>query len=137
MNKRIVIGIVLIGIATAAIYGWSEYSRKPAGADELQASVVITVDPLVEAFTADEVAATGTYADAVIQVNGAVQEVEAQGEKVNVHLAGSDPMYRVTCEFDAANAPELSVGAEVTIKGICAGFTGFDVLLQRCTLVTE
>lgn len=137
MNKRLIIGIVVVAIVSAAIYGWSEYSRKPAGASDLQASVVVSVDPLIEAFTADEVVATRTFADAVIQVSGTVQEVEPQGEKVNVHLVGADPLYRVTCEFDASNAPDLAAGSEVAIRGICAGFTGFDVLLQRCALITE
>ena len=137
MNKRIVIGIVLVGIATAAIYGWSEYSRKPAGADELQASVVIAVDPLIEAFTADEVAATTTYADAVIQVSGPEQEVTAERKKVNVLLTGTDPVCRVTCEFDAAIAPEWSAGNEVTVNGVCTGIHRLRWLLQRCTPVTE
>ena len=132
--KRIIFILVLAGGLLGGWYAWSEYNRRPEGASDAAVAHALSATELIAAFEADEQGALNRFSDGVLQVNGELIEVEDQGEKVNLHLTGEGPMSRVTCEFDAASAPTVEPGEQLTIKGFCAGFTGFDVILQRCAL---
>lgn len=132
--KRNILLLVLAIALLGGWYAWTEYTREPAGAGEAEVAHTVTAIELIAAFEADEQAALERFSKGVVQVSGELIEVEPQGAKVNLHLAGEGPMTRVTCEFDVATAPAAAPGAQLAIKGFCAGFTGFDVILQRCAL---
>ena len=132
--KRTILILVLAGGLLGGWYAWSEYNRKPEEAGDAEVAHTISAAELIAAFETDEQDALKQYSEGVLLVKGELIELEEQGEKVNLHLAGEGPMSRVTCEFEASAAPAVSVVDEPVKKGFCAGFTGFDVILQRCAL---
>lgn len=135
MKKSHILLLAALGVVALVWYGVSEYGRAPMKAEAMSAEITVGANELMAAFLTDETAATSRYADKLLAVTGEVESVEPQGEKTNIHLVTSEMMNRITCEFATGEAPEVQAGATITIKGFCAGYTGFDVLLQRCATV--
>ncbi|MCB0778353.1 MAG: hypothetical protein KDC03_02215, partial [Flavobacteriales bacterium] len=71
-------------------------------AGDAEVAHTISAAELIAAFETDEQDALKQYSEGVLLVKGELIELEEQGEKVNLHLAGEGPMSRVTCEFEAS-----------------------------------
>jgi hypothetical protein len=89
-----------------------------------------TAKELYDTFQSDEQVANEKYLGRLIVVDGNIQDVFRQGDRINVILQGG-----VICEMDprAAELP-LRTGQRVRIKGVCSGVL-LDVVLVRCILV--
>lgn len=135
MRKGTIILVLLALAAIGAAIGYLKYNEKTPTASDLKADVSVDAKTLFNAFNTDEAAAGKTYIDKVIEVTGEVREVSsASGGPVNVLLETGDALGAVVCEFAADEAPAWQKGAQVKVKGFCAGFN-MDVLLQRCAAV--
>lgn len=135
MNKRIFLLIGAVVVAATAYFGYREWNRDLVQAEEKKADVVLSATELFSAFVSDEVAANNRFNDKVVEVSGAVREVNGGGTSpVNVLLETGDPLGAVVCEFEPGATLALKKDAQVTIKGFCAGYN-LDVLLQRCAIV--
>jgi len=99
----------------------------------------LTAADLVKAFEADEQAATQKYLKQPLQVTGQVDNVnESQEGVVNIVLSAPGSMAGVNCTMEKAynaRALALQTGDEVTVKGLCNGFSLFDVSLNKCVFV--
>ena len=137
MNKRSIILIALAVVAGAAIYGWTEYNRKPATAADVKAQEQVDAVAFFTAFGTDEAAAELRFKNKVVQVSGTVRSVETdQYGKTNVTFETGDPLGGIVCEFDPGMEVPLRAGTPATVKGFYQGFN-LDVLLQRCTVVAQ
>lgn len=136
MNRK-TLGILLFAAALiAAVYGWNEFNRGAADANELPVKETVGAQELFDAFLSDESAATERFVgtkEQVIQVNGTIRGIEKAGPNLtNVILATTDDMAAVVCEFDEGAVPSAWIaGKDVSVKGICTGML-LDVILVRC-----
>lgn len=135
MRKGLILLLVLAVIGAVAAIAYSKYNEKTPTAADRGTDVSVDAKALFAAYSTDEVAAGKLYNDKVVEVSGDVREVSSTpGGPVNVTLESGDAMGGVVCEFPAGSAQELKKGAQVKVKGICAGFN-MDVQLQRCAVV--
>ena len=143
MKARSWIIIGVVALAAGGAYGLREFNR---GHDDLASSKAdhaIAAPELLAAFVNDESAANAQYVEKVLQVKGTITIIEtgAGDAPVNLMLDSGDPMAGILCEFNEADLPkDWAAGAAVTVKGICAGYLGSDllpgnVILQRCVAV--
>jgi len=143
MKARTWILIGATALVAAAGYGLKEYFR---GHDDLASQsedYALNAPELLAAFVNDEAATNANYNGKVLKVTGVVTSIEAgAGEApVNVLLDTGDAMASIMCEFKSDDLPKAwKEGSAVTVKGICAGYLGSDllpgnVILQRCVPV--
>lgn len=139
MSKKTILLTALLLLVLAGVWGWGEFNRKSATADELPVVETVTAQELLDAFSTDEAAATTRFVGAteqVVQVSGTIRSMEPVGaDKTNVVLDTGNDLAGVVCEFtnDALPAHWRS-GAAVSVKGICTGML-MDVVLVRCAAV--
>ncbi len=135
MDRKLLLGILLLVALVGVFIGYRAYSAKTPTASERATDVTVDATALFTAFVTDEIAAGKTYTDKVLQVSGRVRDV-SQGSDgiVNVTLETGDALGGVVCEFTVDRAPKWKKDSQVTVKGICAGYN-MDVLLQRCAAV--
>lgn len=134
-SKLIIIASLVI-IASAALYGWKEYSRGHVTTAAIKPAGEKAAPDLVAAFEADEIKANELYNDKVILVTGKVQKVGIENNIVSISLTGNSAMSGVLCQFEKTEAEKLrdiKPGDMVSIKGICTGYL-MDVILTRCVL---
>ena len=139
MNKRLVLFLVVVVAVAGGGYAWMEYNRSSATADELPVKETLTATELLDAFTADEGAATARFVgttEQVVQVSGTIRSMEPAGpELTNVVLDTGNDLAGVVCEFANKDlGPDWRSGASVNVKGICTGML-MDVVLVRCVAV--
>jgi RecJ-like exonuclease len=140
--KRALLLILVIAVAFVGWYSYKEYNRKNVDLTSVDATVQTNVASLVNAFERDSAAATRTYVDKVIAVQGNVKEIDAEGNPVVIFLGDPGSMSSVKCSMDSAHADgykAVSKGSLVTIKGTCSGYQteellGTDVELTRCVI---
>ncbi len=137
MKRKILIAVLVIAVV-GGFFGYRLYNKKTPTASEKDAEETIAASALFAVFQKNDSIAGQLYNDKVIQVSGMIQSVEGGG-KTNVYFESGDPSGAVICEFDSTFRPAWSPGQQATIKGICAGLSGFpgmgDVILQRCAVV--
>lgn len=139
MKKKSILLVLVAVLLLGGVYGWSEYNRGAADANDMPVKEMVTAAALLEAFTADEDAATARFVgstEQVVQVSGMIRSMEPIGQdRTNVVLATDSELAGVVCEFTNADLPgDWRSGAEVSVKGICTGLL-LDVVLVRCVPV--
>jgi len=132
---------VLVVIAVAAWYIYSEYNRTHKDTALLKPDYTLNALDIIREFEADEPASGKKYWDKVIRVTGAVKNItkDEQGSFF-VSLGDSSSLSSVRCSIDSAHSSEAArvhPGSYIAVKGICAGFSadellGSDVILVRC-----
>ncbi len=130
-----IIGIISIGALATGIYLWNKPHKNMQRA---AADLTIAAADLMAAFKNDENAANARYLDKVVAVSGKVSETTTDGSVTVVSLDAADDFGSITCELDQLsqqNRTDFSPGESITLKGVCAGNNGIDVVLVRCVLV--
>lgn len=134
------IAVGAIVAVVAGVFAWREYSRGHQDSAKRKAAAAITAPELLEAFRADEAAATERFvgtSEQVIEVSGVIREMgqEADG-RWNVTLETNDDP-GIECEFATAVPSDWTAGRQVTLKGVCTGMDDLfgHILMQRCAAV--
>jgi len=126
-NRSILILLLFVVIGIGVFVAYTMYNKPHADVSELEGEAV-SAEALYAAFEQDEAAAMAQYAGAnkVIEVSGIVSEVTEESNNLFVELAVPDAMIggvRVTVDPRyAANVKALPAGAEVSFRGLCAGY---------------
>ncbi|MBX7094074.1 MAG: OB-fold putative lipoprotein [Flavobacteriales bacterium] len=122
--KKIILLLVLAGVAIGAWYAYSEWNRKPATAADAATDFKVTAVDLMNEFNADETAATKKYLEKMLEVKGIVAEVSPNDKNYDVLLETDDLMGGVNCHLvpeQSEKAKSLHPGDEITVKGKCNG----------------
>ena len=134
--------IIFIGIAIVAIGGLATaiylYNKPHKNMQRATADMAITAPELMAAFKNDEAAANTKYNDKVIVVTGKVAEATTNGEATVVSLEAEDDFGAVSCELDRfseQNRTTFAPGEQITLKGLCAGNNGIDVVLVQAVVM--
>ncbi len=121
--KKVILLLVLAGLAFGAWYAYKEYNRKPKNAGELEAAFKMTAEELRAAYDNEE-EANKKYNTKVIEVSGTVSSATQNEKNFDVLLETEDPMTGINISIipeDVEKAKKLQPGQSVTIKGICNG----------------
>jgi tRNA_anti-like len=142
MSKRkqyIFIGIIAI-IAIVGGYGYKEFNRKAVDLYNVQAQEIISSDSLIAAYEFDEVKANSKFLGKTLLVSGVIAEINNQQDSLlNIFLGTEKDMHKVSCLLDnnqLENIKKITVGNQISIKGICTGFLA-DVELNRCVILKD
>ena len=136
----VLIAMFLAGIAAAAVY-FLVYSKPHPDYEKAKPEFVISAEALYFSFVRDEVAANSKFTGKVIAIDGQVAAVEQVDELVIVSFVfeegffGGEGVRCTMLEGHHASALDLAPGENVSIKGLCTGFTGSDVILEHCSFL--
>lgn len=138
--KKYLIFAVALLIVLAGFYAYKEYNRKAADLSTVNADEIINVTDLIHQFETDEAAATKKFAGKTLLVTGNITEIENQQDTLyNIFLGDETAIYKVSCLMDIRKKDafkNISVGKQISIKGICTGFLA-DVEMNHCVIVNE
>ncbi|MDX2248049.1 MAG: hypothetical protein SF052_14785 [Bacteroidia bacterium] len=136
-NLRIMLMIVAVSAFIGASAGIYMFNKPHEDVSSAQADYSLSVDELFIAFSNDETASNEKFLNKIVEVKGVIGEKSDSPEGVTLILNAKGEMFGVSCGFvgeDAAPLKDISVGSEVTVRGICTGFLT-DVNLARCVLM--
>lgn len=148
-RKKIILYIMLgllVIIAGAALYIYSEYNRTHKDTARLKPDFTFNAGELIKEFETDEASSGKKYWDKVIRVIGMVKDIfKDERGNYSVSLGDTLSMSSVRCSIDSTHnneAAQVLRGNHITVKGICAGFSadellGSDVILVRCVIDKE
>jgi len=134
----VLLALGLYGVIAAAMYGLTEYYRPAKDITVAKADLTVNASELFAAFEKNEKEANEKYLNKIIAVKGPVGEISTdQSNQKVVVLRTPDMMFGIACSMapsDAAKVAKLKDGQEVTVKGLCTGYT-MDVVLTDGSLV--
>lgn len=134
MNKRIVIIVILFLILAGAgvgVYLWNMPHTKVENVSGLS----ISVADLSQSFAQDETAANTRFLNKAITVSGHVSEVLHNLDGgLMVVLTADSAANVIECAFREKNI-QVSKGADITVKGFCAGKTITGISLTSCVVL--
>jgi|SRR5215218_7769037 len=105
----------------AAGWGYYQYQKPRAGTSGIRPDYEITAAQLYTEYSSNEAGADKKYNNKVLQVTGAVKEVQNTAQAVNILLAGN-AMGGVNCSFEKSPERPITAGEQITVKGRCTGF---------------
>ena len=147
MKRKKMIGYMLLAmllvLAALAAYIYKEYNRTHEDTAAIKPDYSITAISLIKEFEMDEPASNKKFWDKVILVDGMVKDVSKDDRGLySVILGDTASMSSVRCSMDSIHNHEavaVKKGDHLSMKGICAGFNGdemlgSDVILVRCAV---
>jgi hypothetical protein len=140
MLRKILYALLVIIIVGVAIGYWQW--NKPHRDVNSEKAISVAATDLFKAFDTDSVKAQKLYLDKAIEVKGEVSGVSKLDDNstsitLKVDEGGTNSVQCLVKELKK----EVSAGMQVTIKGICTGFTGDDMMgfkdvkLSDCVVV--
>lgn len=140
MKTKLIILIISVFAVLAALVALYMYNKPHKNYETQKAEVTMTSSELLKAFESNEQEANDKYLNKMILVSGRIEDL-AQSDHGDLSVALDDPMFGVSCNFNAELSEEqdrlvkaLKVGAMVQIKGRCDGYLT-DVRLTQCSVV--
>lgn len=134
----VLMALVLFGIIFGAMFGMTEYFRPAKDISTTKADITINADQLFATFEKNENEANEKYLNKIIAVKGTVGEISTdQSNQKVVVLRTADVMFGIACSMkpdQADKAATLKEGQNVTVKGLCTGYT-MDVVLTEASIV--
>ena len=122
MRKKILLSIVLL-VSIGVAVGIYLYHKPRTTAASQKADFTLTATELYRQFETDEAKANQKYSGKILEVTGAVGEVQKKDSASAVLLAVPEAMGGINCSLSAGdNMPALQQGNSITIKGKCTGF---------------
>jgi hypothetical protein len=138
----IIIAVVLIGVA---VY-YFVYNKPHRDIVAEKAAYSLPASELYNSFISNPDNANEKYLNKVVSVTGTVTDVaELNDNEVKLVLSVDDDMFGVACSFSGDEADKAKImqeGNEVTIKGLCTGYSGDDVMpgdvvLIKCSIQND
>lgn len=134
----ILMTIVLLGAVT---FYFLVYNKPHTDYENASADLEINAADLYQAFIDNEQAAQTAYIGKIIIIDGTVGYIEEHETMVILGFTFQDGLFGeegIRCtmlENHHEQATSLSTEQQVRIKGLCAGFSGHDVIMEYCSVV--
>ena len=139
-NFKVFSIMFLLIIFTLGFYGIKFYNdSKVIDMNEVKAELLVSSETILNSFLTNEVEANRTYVDKVIEIKGAVKEVNYINNRLTVILYNSNNTSQVICDMSTSEADKIKMLTPdeiVIIKGLCKG-TLLDVIMHNCILVNS
>ncbi len=132
--------LALLGIAAGIFVYYFVYNKPHPDYEKSKAEYTMTAKELYEGFITGEATPGQKYNGKVIEISGLLSSVESVDSLVIVIFAFNQGMFGdegVRCTMLPSfneEAKNLVPGTEVFLKGLCTGFNGSDVILEKCSL---
>jgi tRNA_anti-like len=137
-NKLYSFAFVLITTVVLCVYGYKEFTRRPADLNKSNATESLAASYLCALYSKYEDSANKKYLGKVIEVIGKIVEIENQQDTLLTILLGDTLQpSKVSCLIDKkhiVDAKNSVLGNTIKLKGICTGYL-MNVELNRCVLV--
>ena len=145
MNKWIIITSILLilGIGAAIIGYFFVYNKPHKNYEKAKAEYRLDSESLFSQYNTNRKDAEHTYNGKVIEVTGTVSSVETPDSLTIVVFAISEGLFGDEgIRFTVLNnyreaALALEKDERVTIKGYCTGYNDTDVILEKCSIITQ
>lgn len=137
MKKALLVFLLIVTVL--GIIGYRMWNKPHSDMTSATPDAKLTATELYKVYQTNETMADKQYLGKVILVTGNILEVnQGTDGSTNLLLDTGDPMSTILCQLDKFTKQTnitYSAGQQVTVKGICSGFTG-DVVIDRC-IVTD
>lgn len=125
MQKKFFIAAIILYLAVAVAAGFYMYRKPRANVEDIKPAFTLSAAELYSAFKRDEKKANERFLKKVIQVKGAVDNMQVTDSAISLLLQSGDDMGGVNClvrrEKVAKQSPPLN-GSVISVKGKCVGF---------------
>ncbi len=138
---KILIALFLLGILAGIAGYFIVYNKPHRDIAKAKPDFIITAAELYDAFASNPSEASAMYNGRVLQISGRIDEKEVVDDMVILVFIFDDGMFGpegVRCTMlpaASARAMNIMVGDYITVKGLCTGFTGVDVILDKCSVI--
>lgn len=136
--------LLLVLLLAAGYYAYHEFNRRSSDTADLKPAYELSPTELISGFQAGEKEANAKYLGKVLQINGTIKSLDKdQAGLYTLIMGDSTSMSSVRCSMaskNAADSASFTIGARLSVKGICTGYTaddmglGSDVILNRCVV---
>jgi hypothetical protein len=126
MKRKIIIVLVVLIIVVGGASVWYVFFKPHRNVGAEKAQYELSADSLSKAFTHDNAAATATYINKAVLVEGEVTGIE--GNTISLH--------NVACNIDStelSKIPTVKTGSTVKLQGLVVGYND---LLEEVTLAS-
>jgi len=138
---KILLGLVVLGIIAAVLGYFFVYNKPHKDIEKAKPEYSLQALALFNEYVTDQTAAGEKYNGKVLEVGVTVTGIESNDTLVTVVSVLNQGMFgdegiRFTMlekYFEAAR--QLEQGSSATIKGYCVGYTGSDVILEKCSII--
>lgn len=139
---KILIVVVVLAVIGGG-YGYYQFSRTNTDLAKAKPDISVTAQDLLNAFSADEAAATAKYAvkDKAILVRGVLKSIERDSSGgASFILDGGMPLSRISCQLAEDHIGDVQwvhSGDSISVIGSCSGFENLidlRVVMVRCAL---
>ena len=131
------LGLYLLFILFGSlIYGYYLYNDPVKSIANQKASAQVNAQNLFTAFDEDESAANTKYLDKILEVEGIVEKIVKENNKISIYLSTENMMSSIICELEDGQKYEGREGDNIKIKGICTGYL-MDVILVRAVIIPK
>jgi len=124
-NLKIVIIICLIAAAIGGFVAYKMWNKPHADASEMEGIKVSAID-LYKAFETNEQQANTTYVGKVLEISGAIAEIENTDSIARVIFSVPDATFgSVRVSMDKRHSEDvksLAPAQNIVVKGFCSGF---------------
>ena len=138
---KILLGLAVVGMIAAFLGYKFIYNKQHPNYENMDADFKIGAKALYDAYKTDATAAGQKYNGKVVEISGAVSNVEEVDTLVVAVFAFSEGMFgqegiRVTMlpKFNEGLKNYASV-EEIVLKGFCSGFNDTDVIIEKGSIV--
>jgi len=142
-KKRWVFIVLAVVVVSSVIVGITMYNKPHEDILAAEPDYIVTVNEIVKDFQSQPDSAQTKYGNAILLVNGPLQEISKTGNSFTFFI-GDDPMSGVQALMDSSfmagfEQDKIAEGQNVKIKG---RFTGFDdlfgtVQINRALVIEE
>ena len=137
MKKAFLVILIIVAVGAVAVY-YFVYNKPHRDIHSEKAAFSIPASELYDTFTTNTDEANAKYLNKVISVSGTVSDIATLDDGVKIVLATEGEMFGVACSFsgeEAEQAKNVQVGSQVTIKGLCTGYSGDDIMPGDVVLI--
>jgi tRNA_anti-like len=130
--KKILIGVILVGLVTSAVIYvlYNKPHRDPA----TEKSIPVSSIELFRSFEEDEVQANKLYLDKVLEISGKITEITANQDLTPIIVLETENMvFGIRCTMNDSET-KVRVGESITVRGICTGYLS-DVIITNAIIV--
>jgi hypothetical protein len=140
---KIVSGLFLIGIVAVVLIYFFIYNKPHPNYEKMHADYTITAAAIYKDFTSNISDAGKKYTGKVIVVTGKLSKIEVVDSLTigvfifNRGMFGDEGVRCTLLPKFREQAKKIQPGGEINLKGYCTGFNDTDVIMDKCSIVSQ
>jgi hypothetical protein len=137
--KIFISGAILTVLALVYVYVFI-YNKPHQDYEKAKPDFIITAEELFYSFVDNQAEAESKFNGKVLLLTGTVSSVEQTQDMTIVNFSftegifGNEGIRCTMLDNHAEKANQLLFGTQISVKGLCTGFSGSDVIMEFCSL---